>query len=166
MSARADLQTTDGQGGPDEDARFVVFSLGGYEYGLAADNVLEVIRFVAVTPVPESPHWVLGVIDLRGRAVPVVEGRRRLGLPEREDWLSPAIVIVDRGGAVSGLVVDAAIDMTTVGRQMLEAPPEVPAVPAVAAASRIQVSAVARVGERLILVLDPSVAGPDGEVER
>jgi len=166
MGARADLQTTDGQGGPAEDARFVVFSLGGYEYGLPADNVLEVTRFVAVTPVPESPHWVLGVIDLRGRAVPVVEGRRRLGLPERDDWLSPAIVIVERGGAVSGLVVDAAIDMTTVGPQTLEAPPEVPAVPAVAAASRIQVSAVVRVGERLILVLDPSVASPEGEVEQ
>ena len=65
---------TDGQGGPVEDARFVVFTLGGYEYGLPADNVDEVIRFVAVTPVPESPDWVLGVIDLRGRAIPVVDG--------------------------------------------------------------------------------------------
>ena len=164
MGARADLQTTDGQGGPVEDARFVVFTLGGYEYGLPADNVNEVIRFVAVTPVPESPSWVLGVIDLRGRTIPVVDGRRRLGLPDREDWLAAAIVIVESGGVVSGLVVDAAVDMTTVGVETLESPPDVPSVPAVTAASRVAVSVVARVGERLILVLDPSIAHPEGDL--
>ncbi|HXY73331.1 MAG TPA: chemotaxis protein CheW [Actinomycetota bacterium] len=165
MGAPADLQTTDGSGGPVEDARFVVFTLGGYEYGLPADSVNEVIRFVAVTPVPESPRWVLGVIDLRGRTIPVVDGRRRLGLPDREDWLGAAIVVVESGGVVSGLVVDTAVDMTTVGIQTLEAAPEVPSVPAVAAASRVAVSVVVRVGERLILVLDPSVANPEGEPE-
>ena len=164
MGAQADLQTTDGQGGPLEDARFVVFTLGGYEYGLPADNVNEVIRFVAVTPVPEAPGWVLGVIDLRGKTIPVVDGRRRLGLPDREDWLGAAIVVVEAGGVLSGLVVDTAVDMTTVGIATLEPPPDVPSVPAVAAASRVEVSVVARVGERLILVLDPSVANPEGDL--
>jgi purine-binding chemotaxis protein CheW len=164
MGTSADVQTTDGPGGPVEDARFVVFTLGGYEYGLRADNVDEVIRFVAVTPVPESPEWVLGVIDLRGRTIPVVDGRRRLGLPEREDWLAAAIVVVASGGVVSGLVVDTAVDMTTVGVETLETAPDVPSVPAVEAASRVAVSVVARVGERLILVLDPSVASPEGDL--
>jgi len=164
MGARADLQATDGRGAPAEDARFVVFTLGGYEYGLPAEGVLEVIRFVAVTPVPEAPDWVLGVIDLRGRAIPVVDGRRRLGLPDREDWLGAAIVVVESRGVVSGLVVDTAIDMTTVGIQTLESPPDVPSVPAVAAPSRVQVTVVARVGERLILVLDPSIANPEGDL--
>ena len=78
-----------------DGAQFVVCGLAGQEYAIPAESVREVFRFAAVMPLPDSPPWVLGVIDVRGRVVPVVDGRRRLGLPEREDWLRAVVVLME-----------------------------------------------------------------------
>jgi purine-binding chemotaxis protein CheW len=131
-----------------DGARFVVCMLAGQEYAIPAENVGEVFRFAAVMPLPESPPWVLGVIDVRGRVVPVVDGRRRLGLPERDDWLRAVIVLIEHETA-SGFVVDEARDMVTIGTGDIEP-----------AGDRAGVYAVGRLGDRLLLIVDPSVADP------
>jgi purine-binding chemotaxis protein CheW len=131
-----------------DGARFVVCMLDGQEYALPAENVGEVFRFAAVMPLPDSPPWVLGVIDVRGRVVPVVDGRRRLGLPERDDWLRAVIVVIEHE-TVSGFVVDEARDMVTIGTSAIEP-----------AGDRAGVFAVGRLGDRLLLIVDPSLADP------
>jgi purine-binding chemotaxis protein CheW len=131
-----------------DGAQFVVCVLDGQEYAIPAENVGEVFRFAAVMPLPESPPWVLGVIDVRGRVVPVVDGRRRLGLPEREDWLSATIVMVEHED-VSGFVVDEARDMVRIPIDVIE--------PAQDAAGLF---AVGRVEGRMLLIIDPSLAAP------
>ena len=132
-----------------DGARFVVCALAGQEYAIPADNVVEVFRFAAVMPLPDSPPWVLGVIDVRGRVVPVVDGRRRLGLPERDHWLRAVIVLIEHE-TVSGFVVDEARDMVRhrdrghrAGRRR-----------------RRGRSPSGRVGERMLLIIDPSLADP------
>jgi purine-binding chemotaxis protein CheW len=133
-----------------DGAQFVVCGLAGQEYAIPAENVREVFRFAAVLPLPDSPPWVLGVIDVRGRVVPVVDGRRRLGLPERTDWLRAVIVLIEHGQE-SGLVVDDARDMVRITAAAIE--------PAGDAAG---VFAVGRVGDRMLLIVDPSIADPRG----
>ena len=131
-----------------DGAQFVVCVLDGQEYAIPAEHVGEVFRFAAVMPLPDSPPWVLGVIDVRGRVIPVVDGRRRLGLPEREDWLRATIVLIEHED-VSGFVVDEARDMVRIGSDVIE--------PARDAAGLF---AVGRVDGRMLLIIDPSLASP------
>jgi purine-binding chemotaxis protein CheW len=142
-------KSTDEELSPSADgARFVVCTLDGQEYAIPAENVIEVFRFAAVMPLPDSPPWVLGVIDVRGRVAPVVDGRQRLGLPEREHWLRAVIVLIEHE-TVSGFVVDEARDIVTIGTGDIEP-----------AGDSRGVFAVGRVGERLLLIIDPSLADP------
>jgi purine-binding chemotaxis protein CheW len=131
-----------------DGARFVVCTLDGQEYAIPAENVIEVFRYAAVMPLPDAPPWVLGVIDVRGRVVPVVDGRRRLGLPEREQWLRAVIVLIEHE-TVSGFVVDEARDMVAIGAADIEP-----------TGDGGGIYAVGRVGDRLLLIVDPSLADP------
>lgn len=131
-----------------DGAQFVVCLLAGQEYAIPADYVGEVFRFAAVMPLPDSRPWVLGVIDVRGRVIPVVDGRRRLGLPEREDWLSATVVLIEHED-VSGFVVDEARDIVRIGSDGIE--------PARDAAGLF---AIGRVDGRMLLIIDPSLASP------
>jgi purine-binding chemotaxis protein CheW len=141
-------QSTDERSPSADGARFVVCTLDGQEYAIPAENVIEVFRFAAVMPLPDSPPWVLGVIDVRGRVVPVVDGRRRLGLPDRDHWLRAVIVLIEHE-TLSGFVVDEARDMVRIGTSDVEP-----------AGHGGGVFAVGRVGERLLLIIDPSLADP------
>ena len=139
-----------------DGAQFVVCGLAGQEYAIPAESVREVFRFAAVMPLPDSPPWVLGVIDVRGRVVPVVDGRRRLGLPEREDWLRAVVVLMEHErGREAGLVVDEAFDMVRITTAAIE--------PTGDAAG---VFAVGRVDERMLLIVDPSIADPKSGPDR
>jgi purine-binding chemotaxis protein CheW len=151
-------------------ARWVLaFDLAGQVYAVPVGDVVEVVRMVAVTPVPESPPWLAGVVDYRGRVIPVVDGRARFGLPRRAPELDTPIVVVAAGGQPVGLVVDQA-------REVLELP-ERDLAPAGAGLTGAPggaglVTAVARPGRPLVLLLDTarlaagaaSAAGSGGEV--
>jgi purine-binding chemotaxis protein CheW len=125
----------------------LVFTVGGHEHALPVEDVIEVVRLVAVTPLPEAPAWVAGVINMRGRIIPVIDLRTRLGLPPREPDLSTPIIVVGGSEAAAGLVADAAVEVLALPSAVVESPQRVPTpVPAV--------SGVARHGDRLILLLD------------
>lgn len=92
--------------GHEAERPLVVFSLDGRRYGLELDLVSRVIRAVAVTPLPQAPSIILGVIDLGGAVIPVVDIRRRFNLPPREIRLSDQLVIAAAGGMTVALLVD------------------------------------------------------------
>jgi purine-binding chemotaxis protein CheW len=127
--------------------QLVVLRLGDREYGLATEVVVQVLRMVAVRPVPESPPWIAGVVNLRGRTTPMVDLRRRLGLPARAPGPADHIVVVRSGDATLGLIVDAVLEVLEVGQGEVEPPGD-------AAGPSGVIAAVARAGDRLILVLD------------
>jgi purine-binding chemotaxis protein CheW len=131
-----------------DGAQFVVCVLDGQEYAIPAEHVGEVFRFASVMPLPDSPPWVLGVVDVRGRVIPVVDGRRRLGLPERDDWVHANVVLIEHED-VSGFVVDEARDMVRIPAELIE--------PARDAAGLF---AIGRVDGRMLLIIDPSLASP------
>ncbi len=94
----------------------VVFKLAGQEYGLLAGTVREIIRNRDTTRVPNVAGHVQGVINLRGRIIPVFSLRKRLGQPEIEPELVAAqtIMVVESDGSDAGLLVDAVADVVKI----------------------------------------------------
>src|SRR5437660_1615747 len=74
--------------------QFVVFRLHAREYALPVGQVVEVLHMVAMTPLPEAPAWLPGLIDLRGQVIPILDLRTRLGLRPQAPDLDTAIVVV------------------------------------------------------------------------
>jgi purine-binding chemotaxis protein CheW len=127
--------------------QYVVFRLDQGMYALRVENVVEVLRMVAITAVPKAPAWLSGVINLRGRVVPVIDLRARIGLPVTAPGLTNPILIVDVKGRIVGLIADR-----------IE---EVAALPASAITRLAEltvrarpVAAIARFNDRLILIFD------------
>jgi purine-binding chemotaxis protein CheW len=126
----------------------LIFKVETREYALSVHQVVEVVRMVAITPLPEAPPWVDGVLNFRGRIVPVVDLRARLGISRREPDLSTPIVITVAEAGLFGLVADELIEVLPVSGHQLDASNgQTPASPAVAAMVRHR--------DRLLLVLDP-----------
>ncbi len=85
----------------------VTFRLENETYGINVMQVQEVLRVTEIAPVPGAPDYVLGIINLRGNVVTVIDTRRRLGLPSREPDEATRIVIIETGKHVVGIMVDA-----------------------------------------------------------
>ena len=98
--------------------------LGRREYALPLDCVVEVVRIAALIPVPDAASFVLGLLDLRGRVVPVLD--LRLRLPATEPGLSTSICVVEVGGRAFGLVADGVTDVRPLAApvERLEVVPE------------------------------------------
>ena len=97
----------DGEAGPNIQNRVVVFVLGDQRYGLPLAAVERVVRMVGVTPLPQAPEIVLGVVNVQGRVIPVLSLRRRFRLPERDFALTDQLVIAHTAGRPVALAADA-----------------------------------------------------------
>lgn len=87
--------------------QIVVFTLDEQRYALYLSAVERVVRIVELTPLPESPDIVLGIINLQGRIIPVVNIRKRFNLPEREIEVSNQMIMAHTSKRVLALLVDA-----------------------------------------------------------
>jgi purine-binding chemotaxis protein CheW len=130
----------------DDPASVILLRLEGHEYALPLGCVVEVVRMAALAPAADAPPHVLGLLDLRGRVVPVLDLRRRLGLAPAEPGLSTPICVVEAGGRGFGLVADAVTDV-----RPLAGPVE-----RLGDAEDGPVAGVAHVDGRLVSVLDPA----------
>ena len=128
----------------------VVFELDGREFALPIEDIAEILHMVLVTPVPEVPPWVAGVVNLRGRVIPVVDLRTRLGIEPRPPQLNTPLLIAEQGTRKLGLIADAVRDVISLEDDALERPTEM----ATGEGHADAMSAVAQVGDRLIVVLD------------
>lgn len=134
-------------------AQWVIFRLEGGQYALPLQRVIEVLRLVAIRPVPEGPAWLVGVIDRRGQALPIMDLRVRLGLPPLPPRLETRIIVTDVGDAqgeyLLGLLADEVLDVLTQPAANVALPPALPG-PAGAPLATVQTS------ERLVPVFDVS----------
>ena len=125
------IATTDGRrsnGATAAGGKYLTFMLGREEYGLPVLKVREIIRVMDITHVPQVPAHVLGVINLRGKVIPVIDLRRKFGFPDQNDTERTCIVVaeVDLGSAavMMGVVVDAVSEVVTVTPAEIDATPE------------------------------------------
>ncbi|HEX2587423.1 MAG TPA: chemotaxis protein CheW [Gaiellales bacterium] len=125
--------------------QLVIFSLGSEEYALPITRVQEIIRYAEPRNVASHTSWIRGVINLRGRIVPVCDLAERLGLPtERAE--TAKIVIVETEIGTAGVIVDDVEEVLTVSDQQLEGVPT---------ADSDYVEAIAKVDDRLAILLNP-----------
>jgi purine-binding chemotaxis protein CheW len=101
---------------PEVQRQIVAFRVGEETFGLEIGEVLEVVEYREITPVPRSPAFVAGIINLRGAILPVVDLRRRFGLEGTEPGPETVILVVEAEGRRVGLLADRILDIVKVGR--------------------------------------------------
>ena len=133
--------------------QLVIFSLGSEEYALPITRVQEIIRYTEPRMVASRTAWIRGVINLRGKIVPVCDLAERLGLDHERAGIAK-IVIVETETGSAGIIVDDVEEVLTVDDAQLE---DVPA------ADTAYVDAIAKLGDRLAILLNPDglLAGLD-----
>jgi purine-binding chemotaxis protein CheW len=109
--------------------QFLTFVLGGEEYGVTILQVQGIQGWDRVTPIPNTPEYILGVINLRGAIVPIVDLRRRFGMPAAEFGPTTVVIVVrvtqeNRNERTLGLVVDAVSEVCSVGADSRKPAPD------------------------------------------
>jgi purine-binding chemotaxis protein CheW len=124
--------------------QLVVFSLGEEEYALPITHVQEIIRYAEPRAIASAADWIRGVISLRGKIIPVCDLATRLRLEsERSDHAK--IVIVETAGGTAGVIVDDVEEVLTVDESLFDAVP---------AAGADVIEAIAKLDDRLVILLD------------
>lgn len=135
----------------------VAFKVGAAEYVVSADQVLHLETFTEATHVPGAPAFVAGLVQVRGRLVPVVDLRTRFGLAPAEKTIDNRVIVVQVGTRVAGMLVDSARDVLRLDESAFEPPPDL-----VNDQAAGFVKAVTTLAQRLLLVVDvPRVIGEE-----
>ncbi len=130
-------------------ALHIVFKVAGAEYVIPADLVLQMESYTGATPVPGSPPYVAGIVQIRGKVIPVVDLRKRFGLPAIESSLDSRIVVGRSNDRSVGLLVDSAREVLKILASEVSPPPTL-----VTDHSEGFVKGVARPGKRLLMLID------------
>ncbi|ADH85359.1 chemotaxis protein CheW [Desulfurivibrio alkaliphilus] len=104
--------------------KYLTFHVNGEDYGIEIRFVTEIIGIQKITQVPDMPHFLKGVINLRGKVIPVMDVRVRFGMPEKKYDERTCIVVVDIEGTVIGLLVDQVQEVVDIPGSQVEPPPE------------------------------------------
>lgn len=129
--------------------QFLSFVLGNEEYGMEILKVQEIKGFSPLTPIPNMPSYIRGVMNLRGTVVPVVDLRSQFSMNEVEYNQFTVIILVNVREKITGLVVDAVTDVFNLHASEILAPPEFGA-----QLDTRFISGVANIGDRLIVLLN------------
>jgi purine-binding chemotaxis protein CheW len=127
----------------------VTFGLGNENYAVNILKVQEINRTKEITRVPNAPSYVDGVINLRGRVMPVINLRRIFGLPDRENDAQTRIMIMDIQGITIGLVVDSVSEVLRIPASIVEPTP-----PMASDVNTEFITGIAKLEDRLIILLD------------
>lgn len=131
------------------DQQIVVFELHKEHYGVDIAAVEAIIKLQAITTIPCAPSYVLGVTNLRGKVLPVIDLRRRFGFPSVEATADTRIVVVQMGVHVVGVVVDGVSEVLAVDAASVEPP-----TPVTTTTDSVFIKGIARMDGRLIILLD------------
>jgi purine-binding chemotaxis protein CheW len=135
----------------------VTFRVGTAEYAIPASQVLHLESFETATHVPGAPPYVAGLVQVRGRVVPVVDLRKRFGLPPTDRELAHRVVVVQLGTRVAGLLVDSAREVMQLDDASFREAPEL-----IKQQANGFVTAIATVRDRMFLIVDvPRVIGQE-----
>ena len=133
----------------DELLQLVTFSTGDEEFGVDILRVQEIIRTMAITKVPKAPEFVEGVINLRGKVIPIIDLRRRFGLQSKEHDKHTRIIVIEINTMIVGFVVDSVSEVLRIPASTVEPPP-----PVVAGLESEYISGVGKLEDRLLILLD------------
>lgn len=132
-----------------EILQLVSFRLGSEEFGIDILSVVEIIKMIKITHVPNSTEFVEGVINLRGRIIPVIYLRTRLGMPKKEFDKETRIVVVEIKNMTVGFVVDAVKEVIRIPKELTEEPPDF-----IGGVNPDYITSVAKMENCLLIILD------------
>ena len=130
--------------------QFVVFAVAGEEYCVQILRVQEIIRMVPVTWLPRKPSYVIGVLNLRGEIIPVIDLRLKFGLPKKNYTKFTRILIVQIGEKLVGMVVDAVEEVLEVREDQMESEPDMIS----SGQTSDYIHGIAKIGERVVILLE------------
>jgi purine-binding chemotaxis protein CheW len=119
------MATINAKNADDPTLQWVTFRLDGETYGINVMQVQEVLRYTEIAAVPGAPSYVLGIINLRGNVVTVLDTRDRFGLSPAEMTEQTRIVIIEAGKHVIGILVDAVAEVVYLRQSEIETAPNV-----------------------------------------
>ena len=131
-----------------DEKQFLTFSLGDEEYGVDILKVQEIKGYVPTTRIPNAPHDVVGVLNLRGTIVPIVDLRRKFGMDQVEYDQFTAIVVVVVQNRIMGMIVDSVSEVMSIPPGDIQPPPDFGGMNANA------LRGMGKVGDKLIILLD------------
>ena len=133
----------------DELLQLVTFSIGEEEFGVDILKVQEIIRTMEITKVPRAQDFVEGVINLRGKVIPIIDLRRRFGLDSKSHDKHTRIIVIEINSMIVGFVVDSVSEVLRIPASTVEPPP-----PVVAGLESDYISGVGKLHDRLLILLD------------
>ncbi len=129
--------------------QLVSFKIGEEEFGIEILKVQEIIKMLPITKVPNAPKFVEGVINLRGRVIPVIDLRIKLGLSKQDHTKNTRIVVIELNSRTVGFIVDEVNEVLRITKDITEAPPEM-----VGNVNREFITSIGKLEDRLLLLLD------------
>ncbi|MBN1301020.1 MAG: purine-binding chemotaxis protein CheW [Melioribacteraceae bacterium] len=129
--------------------QLVTFKINCEEFGIDIFKVREINKMMQITKVPNAPYYVEGVVNLRGKVIPVIDLRLRLGMERKEYNNQTRIVVAELADKHLGFVVDEVNEVLRIPEEIIETPPEI-----VSGIDSDYITAVAKLEERLLILLD------------
>lgn len=154
-AARGDMAFNDAD---NVDDMYLTFALADEEYGVGIGVVTEIVGMQRIMSVPDMPHYIKGVINLRGKVIPLMDARLRFGMVERPYDDRTVVIVMDVADALIGLIVDGV-------SEVLEIPPaQVDAHGQFGKSGRSVIQGIGKVGDRVSILLDTQVLVSDSDV--
>ncbi len=104
--------------------KFLTFKIKDEQYGVGIEYVMEIIEMIKITPMPEMHDFIKGVINLRGKVIPVMSVRLRFGLEEKEYDAKTCIIVVKLNDLEIGLIVDTVCEVLEIPQDQIQPPPK------------------------------------------
>lgn len=133
----------------EEILQLVSFNIGNEEFGIDILKVEEIIRIISITQIPNSPEFIEGVVNLRGRVIPVINLRTRLGFEKKEFDNQTRVIVVEVSGMTLGFIVDSVREVLRIPKSITEPPPSI-----TAGVNSEYITAVGKLENRLLILLD------------
>ncbi|MFZ5353155.1 MAG: chemotaxis protein CheW [Bacillota bacterium] len=129
--------------------KYLIFTIGEEDYGLDIKYIVEIIGIQPITPIPEMPEYIRGIINLRGRIIPVMDVRLRFRKAERSYDDRTCIIVTDIGELVVGLIIDRVVEVVDISQENISLPPQIGA-----GFHNKYVKAIGKLGSSVKLILD------------
>jgi purine-binding chemotaxis protein CheW len=146
----------------DELIQLVSFMLADEEYGVEVLKVREIIRMPTITKMPNVPQHIEGIINLRGKVIPIISMRRRFNLQENENSSQTRIIIMDVIGSLAGFVVDAVSEVIRIHSSEIQPPPSMVLSGDI---GKEFITGVLNHAERLLIIMDINRMFSENELE-
>lgn len=131
------------------EKQLVIFELGAEHFGIDIASVEGINKMLEITKIPKAPGYMLGITNLRGSVLPVIDLQKRFGMLEQEQTSETRIVVANMDGVKIGMVVSAVSEVLTIEDKVIEPPP-----PMVSNVNSEFIVGVAKIDKRLVILLD------------